>query len=115
MNIKINFHQMPHSDGLETHAKSKLQKIASLFKKTEDLHPLSAELFLNAHPVHAHHEVELRIRSGHFNLASHDTGQDMYLIIDSVIEKMITQVKREKERSDDKNHKIQTEKSNFRS
>lgn len=113
MNIKINFHQMPHSDGIEAHAKEKLQKIASLFRKTEDTHPLSAELFLNAHAVHAHHEVELQIKSNHFKLAAHDTGHDMYQTIDNVIDKMLTQVKREKERLDDKNHKVATEKNIF--
>ena len=104
---------MPHSDGLEHHAKEKLQKIASLFKKTEDTHPLSAELFLNAHTVHAHHEVELRIKSSHFNLTSHDSGEDMYVTIDNVVDKMVSQVKKEKEKLDDKHHKVITEKNSF--
>jgi putative sigma-54 modulation protein len=112
MNIKINFHQMPHSDGLETHAREKLTKIATLFKKTEDQHPVSAELFLNAH-TGAPSEVELRIRSGHISLASHDTAHDMYKAIDSVVDKMVTQIKKEKERLDDKHHKVVTDKTVF--
>ncbi len=114
MNIKINFHQMPHSDGLEAHAREKLTKVATLFKKTEDQHPVSAELFLNAH-TGAPSEVELRIRSGHISLTSHDSDHDMYRAIDTVVDKMVTQVKKEKERLDDKIHKVVTDKKIFHS
>jgi len=115
MNIKINFHQMPHSDGIEQHAREKLQKVATLLKKSENVHPIFAEFFLNAHPTNAHHEVELRVKSGSLSTAAHDKGSDMYLIIDSVIEKTVVQIKREKERFDDKIHKVNTPKNEFRS
>lgn len=115
MNIKINFHQMPHSDGIEQHAREKLQKVATLLKKSEDVHPISAELFLNAHPTNAHHEVELRVKAGSVSAVAHDKGADMYLIIDSVIDKTVGQLKRDKERFDDKKHKVSTPKGEFRS
>ncbi len=113
MNIIINFHQMPHSTALDTHARARLDKVATLLKKSEPAHPITAELFLNAHAAHAHHEVELRIKSGALSLASHDSNADMYVAIDSVIEKMVTQVKKEKEKQDSKKHHSTSEKSLF--
>jgi len=113
MNIIINFHQMPHSAAIDTHARARLDKIATLFKRSEPAHPVTAELFLNAHSVHAHHEVELRIKSGSLSLASHDTNADMYVAIDAAIDKMITQVKKEKEKQDSKKHASFSEKSLF--
>ena len=113
MNIKINFHQMPHSEGIDTHARAKLDKVAMLFKRSQDIHPASAEFFLNAHTAHAHHGVELRVKAGSLNLVSHDTNADMYLAIDSAIDKMVTQVKKEKEKIDSRKHQQPTEKSLF--
>jgi len=104
---------MPHSEGIDNHARSKLTKVSSLFKHAEDLHPVTAELFLNAHHTHAHHEVELRVKSGALSATAHDMNADMYLAIDSVIDKVINQLKKEKTRRDDKRHKVQTEKTNF--
>jgi putative sigma-54 modulation protein len=113
MNIIINFHQMPHSEAIDTHARSRFEKVATLFKRSSENHPITAEFFLNAHPVHAHHEVELRVKSGALSLASHDTNPDMYAAIDSVIEKMVTQVKKEKEKNDSRKHQSTSEKSLF--
>ncbi|MDQ5940533.1 MAG: hypothetical protein QG632_259 [Candidatus Dependentiae bacterium] len=114
MNIKINFHQMPHSDGLDKHAREKLTKVSSLLKRAENLHPITAELFLNAQATHAHHhEVELRVKSGSVSASAHETNADMYMAIDSVVDKVITQIKKEKTRTDDKRQKVHTEKTNF--
>ncbi len=114
MNIKINFHQMPHSDGLDKHAREKLEKVATLLKRSENIHPITAELFLNAQSSHAHHHsAELRVKSGSLSLTSHDTGADMYLTVDSIIDKMVSQIKKEKERSGDKKHRVENEKTTF--
>jgi len=115
MNIKINFHQMPHSEGIDQHAREKLSKIKTFLGRPEERHPITAELFLNAHQLHAHHEVELRVKSGVIEAAAHETNADMYQAIDTVIDKVLTQLKREKERTDDKRHKIKTVKNTFTS
>ncbi|MDQ5890615.1 MAG: hypothetical protein QG604_489 [Candidatus Dependentiae bacterium] len=115
MNIKINFHQMPHSDGLDKHAREKLEKVSTILKRSEPLHPIMAELFLNAHTGNAHHEVELRVKSGTLNAVAHDTNPDMYMAIDAVVDKVVTQIKKEKTRDDDRRHKVKTEKSSFNS
>lgn len=104
---------MPHSDGIDQHAREKLEKIKTFLRRTEEIHPILAELFLNAHTQHAHHDVELRVKSGDIAVAAHETGADMYLAIDTVIDKIITQIKKAKERNDDRHHKVKNDKNSF--
>jgi len=113
MNIRINFHQMPHSDGLDHHARTKVEKVSDFFKSTEPAHPIHAEFFLNAHATHAAHAVELRVTSGAISVVSHESHPDMYLAIDAAVDKAIAQLKKEKAKLVDKRHKVETEKKAF--
>ena len=116
MNIKISFHNMPHSNALEEHTKAKLGKVKELFKHADKSQQLSSELFLNAQTAHTdHHTVEMRFRAGTYRITTHDTGTDMYAVVDSVINKMVSQIKKEKSKNSDKKHRVQTEKTAFSS
>ena len=115
MNIKISFHNMPHSDALESHVLEKMEKIKTLFKHSRVDQPLFAELFLNAQTAHTHHTVELHIKTNQFNLTTHNEGSDMYVVCDRVIDKMVAVIKKEKSKVGDKKHRVQTEKTAFAS
>ena len=113
MNLKITFHNMPHSDPLEAHAHEKFSKLAELLAHIHEDSPVSAELWLKANKQHDHHAVELHIRSAEFDLNAHDQGADMYVALDNTMDKMLKQVKKEKERLRDRMHKPDTEKRKF--
>ena len=113
MNLKITFHNMPHSDPLEEHAHEKFTKLAELLSNMDGREPVHAELWLKANKQHDHHAVELHIRSSSLDLNAHDEGTDMYVAVDNTMDKMLKQIKKEKERLRDKMHKPDTEKRKF--
>jgi ribosomal subunit interface protein len=113
MKKKISFHNMPHSDPLEKHANEKLEKISNILKGEENVSPLHVELWLKANKQHPHHAVELHLKTPHLDLNTHDEGTDMYVVLDNTIDKMIALLKKEREKTRDKNRKVETEKSKF--
>ena len=113
MNVKISFHNMPHSNALEEHAHEKLAKITHLFKEESSDHPLFFELFLNAETTHAHHNVELHVKTEKLNLVTHTEHADMYIATDQVIEKMVGLVRKKKNKQKDKEQKVINEKRAF--
>ncbi|MBD3231893.1 ribosome-associated translation inhibitor RaiA [Candidatus Dependentiae bacterium] len=113
MNRRITFHEMDHSKPMENHINEKLNKIEELIKDPEWATPKYVELFLNAHPLHPHHEVELILKTPQFNLVTQDKGTEMYVVIDNVIDKMVRLLKKEKQRVLDKKQKVETEKNEF--
>jgi ribosomal subunit interface protein len=114
-NIKVAFHNMEHSDPMESHVTQKLQKVSDLLKNEENLNPLFAEFWLKANKQHPHHEADFHLKTPRFDLHSHDSGPDMYIVIDNAIDKMVAQLKKEKEISRDKYRKAGTEKKKFNS
>jgi ribosomal subunit interface protein len=113
MKTKITFHNMPHSVPMEAHALQKLEKISEFLKNIQDIEPLYAELWLKANKQHPHHASELHIKTPFFDLHTHDEGADMYIVIDSTIDKMVKLIKKEKERFRDKVRKPLTAKKEF--
>lgn len=116
MDIKITFQHMDHSDSIEQHARQKLSKVSEFFKDEENVRPLHLEMWLKANKQHAHHRAEIHLKTPHVALDAHEECPDMYLAIDSAIEKLITQLIKHREKSRDKHHKREdTEKNQFRS
>jgi len=111
MKAKITFHNMPHSDALELHAKEKLTKVKALFLSAKNF---SVELFLNAESAHApHHHVEIKINNGLVHIAASAQSGDMYLAIDTAIEKACAQIRKEKTKAVDKKQRVKNEKVLF--
>ena len=115
MNIKISFHNTPHSQALENHAREKLEKLTALFKNRNADHPLFIELFLNAQTAHTHHSAELHVKTNNVNVTTHDEGADMYVVAENTINKMIAVIKKEKEKNKEKKQRVKTEKTDFSS
>lgn len=113
MQLKITFHNMPHSDPLEAHAREKFAKIEELLSRMDNQRPMHAELWLKAQKQHNHHAVELHLKTPFLDLNAHDEGPDMYISLDHTIDKMVTQVKKEKEKHREKYQKANTEKKDF--
>ena len=113
MNIKISFHNMPHSEPLEAHTKEKIDKIFEVLKRATETTPFNVEVWLKAHKTHPHHVAEMHLKTKNFDLMAHDEGPDMYVAVDNTVDKMVRLIKKEKERMSDRHHKIENEKKSF--
>lgn len=111
MKTKISFQNMPHSDPLEAHTSKKLEKITAFID--DSLRPCHAEVWLKANKTHPHHSVEIHLKTPAFDLHAHEGGTDMYVTVDSTIDKIISLLKKEKAKKVDKQHKVDTEKKAF--
>lgn len=114
MKRTISFIGMPHSDPLEEHSNQKLDKLTALIKH-DDEHEGAyfLELHLKAQEMHAHHRVDLHVKTPHVNLHTHDEGPEMYLAVDNAIDRMITLYKKEKGKIQDRHRNIETDKRKF--
>ena len=113
MNIKVSFHNMPHSEAIEVFVREKLDKINTLFKDNQNLSPFTMEMFLNANKKTIKMACELHMKTPDLDLVTQDGDPDMYIAITKTIEKMISLVKKEKEKIQDKHTNIETEKRKF--
>lgn len=111
MDIKIVFQGCPSSAAIEAHVHDKAAKIADLLKK--EAGPQTLEVHLKAHTNHAHQEVVMHLKAKEFDLTAHQEMPDMYQAIDKTMEKMIAQVKTEKDRLKDKHRAGNGDKNSF--
>ncbi|MCF7899909.1 HPF/RaiA family ribosome-associated protein [Candidatus Babeliales bacterium] len=104
MNIQISFRGMDHSDLAENYVHLALEKVAKYLEKEPD--PITIEVLLEAHRVHAHHKVEIRIHSKHNHFIIKHEGEDLYYEIDHVIKVLIEEIKKNKNKNiDQRNQK----------
>lgn len=113
MNRKITFHEMDHSKLMKEHINKKLNRIEELVKDPIWATPKYVEFFLNSHPQHPHHKVELILKTPQFDLCTHAEGVEMYAVVDSAIDKMVTLLKKDKQKLQDKRQKVETAKNKF--
>jgi len=113
VNKKIEFHNMEHSTPLEEHANQKLQKIEDLLAKEKIGTPQFLELWLKSNKQHPHHSAELHLKTPVFDLHAHDEGNDLYVVLDNVIDKIVALFKKHKEKKLDKQHKANSDKKAF--
>ncbi|MFA6263659.1 MAG: ribosome-associated translation inhibitor RaiA [Candidatus Babeliales bacterium] len=113
MEIKITFHNMPHSPVLEQHATAKLKKIEEILKAQAHMSPFTVEMGLTANKQHPHHAARLHVKTRTFNLNTHQEGPDMYIAIDTAIDKMVAMIIKEKEQLTERTQNPDTDKKNF--
>jgi len=101
---RIVYRGMESTPVLEEFIGSHLEKIEKLL--AHEPSPVSLDLVLEPSTVHAHHKVEIRLHSPHYDLVAHHEGPEMYQEIDRVVDKMIGEIRRAKERrvDDHKRH-----------
>ena len=100
MNIKINFRNMEHSDALTTYVNEALEKIFKFIEREPE--PIQIDVILEAHKQHAHHKVEIRMRSKHYHSLLSNEGPDIYREIDYVVKVLIEDIKKTKGKNLDK-------------
>lgn len=96
MNIRIAFRHMEQTPALEAHARKELAKLDKLINVEHT--PIFIDLVIEEHKLHAHNRVELRVNLPHGHFMAHVEGADMYLLISQVTDKMLAELRKEKER-----------------
>lgn len=97
MNIQITFSGMDHSAGLEGHALAQLAKVERLLEHTEKT-PITIHMIITSGFTHAHHKVELLVKSPDYNLVAHEENTDAYEAINHVVTKAYSELTKTKER-----------------
>jgi len=90
---------MDHSDPMEDYANQQLEKVETLL--TNERTPIYIDLVLEPSKVHAHHRIELRVKTPRFEKISHFEGPDFYNVLDHVIDTMYRQLCEEKRKEID--------------
>jgi putative sigma-54 modulation protein len=95
MQLSITFRQMDGSDFLREHARQQVERVTRYLDRAGEAHVvLSLERHL--------HLAEISIQSGGQVLRASEKSEDMYVSIDMAMDKIETQLRRQKEKS--KNH-----------
>ena len=100
MDKKITFRHMDHSPVMEEHINQQLAKIEDFLEHETD--PIFMHIVLEPGRTHAHHHVELRLKSPHYELYSDFEDADMYQVINRVIDIMYRQLTEKKKELLDK-------------
>lgn len=96
MNIRIAFRHMEKTSALEEHARAELAKLEKLINIEHT--PIFVDLIFEEHKLRDNNRVELRVNVPHGHFMANAEGSDMYLLIGQVIDKMLAELRREKER-----------------
>jgi ribosomal subunit interface protein len=99
MQKKITFRDTPHSDVAEKYANEQLARVEEFLKNERT--PITIDLIFTPAHLHAHHRVELLVKTPHYDLVTHHEGPEFYDVIDKVIDTMYRQLLAEKDKLDD--------------
>ena len=104
MNRRITFKNMEHSENIENFALKKLEKINKLIDSDRD--PKIIDMVITGAASHAHNQIELNVQFANIKLFSHHEGPDIFKEIDIVIDRMLEEIRRAKDKLKDK-HKTE--------
>ena len=95
MHRRITFRGMSPSRIMEDYANQQLERIVTFLKNEGS--PIYLDLILEPSKIHAHHRVELRVKTPRFDLISNYEGPDFYEVLDRVIDVMYDDLHKKKE------------------
>jgi ribosome-associated translation inhibitor RaiA len=96
MQKKITFRNMAHSDVAEKYAYDQFAKIEDFLKNERT--PITIDLIFTPGHIHAHHRVELLVKTPNYDLVTHYEGPEFYDVIDRVIDTMHRNLLEEKDK-----------------
>ena len=96
MEKRIVFRGMDSSPVLEEYAQKHLEKLDRFLENERP--PIAIDLVMEASHVHAHHKVELRVKTPNYDLVAHHEGPELYQEVDRVVDKMLAELRRAKEK-----------------
>jgi ribosomal subunit interface protein len=96
MRKKFTFKEMPTSDVAKNYADKQLSRIEDYLKHEPT--PIDIEMVFTQGRTHAHHHVDLLVRTPHYKLITSYEGPEMYDGIDEVIDTMYRRLLEEKDK-----------------
>ncbi|MCL4361059.1 HPF/RaiA family ribosome-associated protein [Candidatus Dependentiae bacterium] len=96
MNKKITFRHMEHSNVMEDYINQQLGKVENFLMNERT--PIYIDIIINEGKIHAHHKVEMRVKTPHYDAFTHYEGPKIYDVIDEVIDRMYEKLKEEKKK-----------------
>lgn len=96
MKKRILYKNMESTPVLEEFANKHLEKVEKILENEPT--PIYLDLTLESMPTHAHHRVEMIVKSPHYDLVAHHEGPEMYQEIDHVVDTMIRELRKAKAR-----------------
>jgi len=100
MHKRVTFNGMPHSEAVENYANDQLDRVVEFLSNERT--PVYIDLMFKPSKIHAHHLVELRVKSPNYNLVSNYEGKDFYGAVDRVIDVMYHELHEHKKKLQDK-------------
>lgn len=99
METKFTFRHMEHSSVIEDYANKQLSKVYEFLSNERE--PVNIDLIFEPSKVHAHHSVELLVKSPRYDLVAQREGPEFYDLIDKVVDIMYDNLREEKRREID--------------
>jgi len=99
METKFTFRHMDHSDVIKDYADRQLKKVLEFLSNERE--PIYLDLIFSPSDVHAHHNVELLVKTPHYDLVAHREGPEFYDLIDKVVDIMYHNLHEEKRKAID--------------
>jgi ribosomal subunit interface protein len=103
MQKQITFRGMESTAALENYSDEQLARIFKFLENERE--PIFLHLILTAGRPHAHFEVELLIKSPHYDLIVKDEGSDLYKTLIEVADTMYLQLRKQKKKFIDEERK----------
>lgn len=100
MHKRITFKGMDHSEAIENYASEQLDRVVEFLSNERS--PVYIDLMFKPSKIHAHHLVELRIKSPNYSIVSNYEGKDFYGTVDRVIDVMYCELHEHKRKLLDK-------------
>lgn len=99
MNKQITFRHMDHSKVMEDYINKQLAKIEKFLSTERE--PVYLELVLEPSKIHAHHRVEIRVKTPDYYLVNDYEGPEFYDVLDRVLDVMYNRLHEKKRELDD--------------
>jgi len=94
MKVTFTFQGLDHTKAIEDHIEKKLQKLDEYI--SSEVSPRNVLVHVKKD---AQTKIELNLRTKNYHLDSHATNYDLYLAADDAVAKIITLVKKQKEKN----------------
>jgi ribosomal subunit interface protein len=96
MDVRIFFHEMTSSPAMEKKAQDLMQKVYKFLESERE--PIYVHITFSAGRPHAHHEVEVRVKSPNYEVMVKREGPQLYALLDEVVDLLYDQLLDAKEK-----------------
>ena len=93
---KITFRHMDATPDIKNYAEAALDRVMKAL--SHESSPIYVDLILTPGRPHAHHEVELLVKTPHYNIVCKETGPHFFQLLDMVSDIAYRKIHEEKER-----------------